>query len=207
MTRSPGNIDRAAALPFSCRCGAVRGAIEKATAREGDFVVCHCTDCQAFANRFDAGDRLFGAGAGTLLYQSRCARMRIKQGLEELRCLHLTEGPTLRWYAGCCGTPLFNSFKNGKVPYVTTLVGNCDADERTRMLGEPIGHLFVDDDPTCPEPVRRMSENALMRRFFVRMVKDILSGDRRRSHLFDSRTLDPISVPTRPAEDTTAHVG
>jgi hypothetical protein len=39
------------------------------------------------------------------------------------------------------------------------------------------------------------------------MVKDILSGDRRRSHLFDSRTLDPISVPTRPAEDTTAHVG
>ena len=33
-------------LPFSCRCGTVRGTIEQATPLEGDFVVCHCTDCQ-----------------------------------------------------------------------------------------------------------------------------------------------------------------
>ena len=194
-------------LPFTCRCGAVRGEIENVGPRAGDFVVCHCTDCQAFANRFDAGDRLFGDGAGTLLYQSRCARMRIESGVDELRCIHLTEEATLRWYAGCCDTPLFNSYKNGKIPYVTTLVGNCDAEARTRLLGEPIGHLFVDDDPACTGPVRRLSMNTLMRRFFVRMVKDIVSGDRRRSALFDPETLEPVSTPMRLTKDNTAHVG
>ncbi len=194
-------------LLFSCRCGTVKGVIEKADPREGDFVVCHCTDCQAFAQRFDAADRVFGDHAGTLLYQSRCARMRVESGLGELRCLHLTDKPTLRWYAQCCDTPLFNSFKNGTIPYVTTLVGNCDAVERGRLLGEPIGHLFVDDDPTCTEPVRRMSMNALMRRFFVRMVKDTISGDRRRSALFDPQTLEPIAAPARPAKESIAHVG
>ena len=197
----------AAELPFSCRCGAVRGVIRKATARQGDFVVCHCTDCQAFANRFDAGDRVFGEDAGTLLYQSRCARVRIDRGREELRCLHLTKEPTLRWYACCCDTPLFNSFKNGKVPYITTLVGNCETETRKRLLGEPIGHLFVDDDPTCTGPVRRMSEKALMRRFFVRMVKDFVSGERRWSALFDPETLEPIAAPTRPTKENTVNVG
>lgn len=194
-------------LPFSCRCGAVRGAIEKAIPREGDFVVCHCTDCQTFANRFDAADRIFGADAGSLLYQSRCARIRIERGIDELRSLHLTEGPTLRWYAKCCDTPLFNSFKNGKLPYITTLIGNCDAEARARLLGEPIGHLFVDDDPTCTEPVRRLSMNTLMRRFFVRMVKDIVSGDRRRSALFDPKTLEPIAAPMHATKEPIAHVG
>ena len=195
-------------LPFSCRCGAVKGVIEKAGPREGDFVVCHCTDCQTFANRFDAGDRVMDEqDAGTPLYQSRCARMRIESGLDELRCIHLTEGPTLRWYAGCCDTPLFNSYKNGKIPYVTTLVGNCDEGLRTRLLGEPIGHLFVDDDPACTGPVRRLSMNTLMRRFFVRMVKDIVSGDRRRSALFDPKTLEPIAPPMHATKEPIAHVG
>ena len=203
-----GGAETGSDLPFSCRCGAVKGVIEKAGPREGDFVVCHCTDCQTFANRFDAGDRVMDEqDAGTPLYQSRCARMRIESGVDELRCIHLTEEATLRWYAGCCDTPLFNSYKNGKIPYVTTLVGNCDEGLRTRLLGEPIGHLFVDDDPACTGAVHRLSMNTLMRRFFVRMVKDIVSGDRRRSALFDPETLEPISTPTRPAKETSINVG
>ena len=193
-------------LPFSCRCGSVRGRIEKATPREGDFVVCHCTDCQTFATRFDAGERVMDLNAGTPLYQSRCARVRIEQGLGEMRCVHLTEKPTLRWYAQCCDTPLFNTFATGKVPYVTTLVGNCDEGLRTRLLGEPIGHLFVDDDPNDVGDVRHLPMATLMRHFFIRMVKDILSGDRRRSPLFDPRTLEPIVAPARTIKDPLAHV-
>ncbi|GAB5349513.1 DUF6151 family protein [Alteriqipengyuania sp. 357] len=204
MTGAPGsNSD----LPFSCRCGAVKGAIEKAGPRNGDFVVCHCTDCQAFANRFDAAERVMDENAGTPLYQSRCARMRIEHGLGELGCVHLTDKPTLRWYARCCDTPMFNTFGNGKIPYVTTLAGNCDAGLRARLLGEPVGHLFVEDDPHDLGPVDRMPMSKLMRRFFVRMVKDILSGNRRRSPLFDSRTLEPISTPTRLSKETVINVG
>jgi hypothetical protein len=42
-----------------------------------------------------------------------------------------------------------------------------------------------------------MSMGTLMRRFFPRMIKDIVSGDRRRSPLFDTKTLEPIAEPHR----------
>ena len=42
-----------------------------------------------------------------------------------------------------------------------------------------------------------MSMGALMRRFFPRMIKDLVSGDRRKCELFDSKTLEPIAKPHR----------
>lgn len=194
-------------LPFACRCGMVQGRIEQADPAQGDFIVCHCEDCQAFAKRFDAIDRLTGEDAGTLLFQSRCARVKLDAGRDHLASLHLTEKPTLRWHASCCDTPMFNTFKNGKLPYITTLVGNCDERQRKTLLGEPIGHLFVKDDPSASSDLPNMSMNRLMRRFFRRMVKDIFSGDRRRTALFDTKTLEPIAPPTRVHSVETANVG
>ena len=46
-----------------------------------------------------------------------------------------------------------------------------------------------------------------MRRFFVRMVKDFVSGERRWSALFDPETLEPIAAPTRPTKENTVNVG
>ena len=113
-------------------------------------MVCHCADCQRFARRFDAAERMLDSHGGTALYQSRCARVRIESGRERLACIHLSEKPTLRWYALCCGTPMFNTWANGRVPYITTLLGNCDLEAVRRALGSPIGHLFVADAPVHP---------------------------------------------------------
>ncbi|WP_345725514.1 DUF6151 family protein [Qipengyuania mesophila] len=170
------------------------GEIEKATAAEGDYVVCHCTDCRDLVRHFGHEARLLDAHGGTALYQSRCARMRIDRGRERLAELHMTEGPTLRWYASCCDTPLFNTYRNGRIPYVTTLLANCDAAARA-SLGEPLGHLFIGDATGDTSGLKPLSMNRLMRRFFPRMIKDILSGDRRRSALFDPETLEPIAKP------------
>ncbi|WP_370034109.1 DUF6151 family protein [Qipengyuania mesophila] len=170
------------------------GEIEKATTAEGDHVVCHCTDCRDLVRHFGQEARVLDVHGGTALYQSRCARMRIHHGRDRLAGLHMTEGPTLRWYAECCGTPLFNTYRNGRIPYVTTLLANCDAAART-SLGEPLGHLFLDDAAGDTSGLKPLSMNRLMRRFFPRMIKDILSGDRRRSALFDPETLEPIAKP------------
>lgn len=183
-------------LRFRCECGTVTGTVERATPDQGDHVVCHCVNCQAFARRFDAAERVLDAQDGTALYQSRCARVRIDSGRDRLACLHLTEKPTLRWYAACCDTPMFNTYANGKIPYVTTLLGNCE-ESGVAALGPPLGHLFLDDTQAETAGLKPLSMGRLMRRFLGRMIKDIFSGDRRRSAFFDGKTLKPIATPQR----------
>lgn len=186
-----------ASLAFACACGTVRGAVHRVSPREGDRVVCHCSDCQDFARYCDAEDRILGEYRGTSLYQSRCARVEIGAGREHLACLHLTDKPTLRWYASCCSTPMFNSYASGRIPYITTLLANCETKRADALLGPPLGHLFLEDVPGAPGTLPRLSMARLMRRFFVRMVQDYVSGKRRQSPLFDPKTLDPIAPPHR----------
>jgi Family of unknown function (DUF6151) len=184
-------------LPFACACGEVAGWIARAGPTEGDHVICHCTDCQYFATHLAAGRRVLDAAGGTSLFQSRCARMHLSSGRDKLACIHLTEKPTLRWYATCCSTPMFNTYANGRVPYLSTLTANCDRARRDGLLGPAIGHLFTKDAIADPGDVPRMSMAKLMRRFFRRLLQDLASGDRRRSALFDSVTLEPIAKPYR----------
>lgn len=182
-------------LFFGCRCGSVAGTLIEPGPSVGDHVVCHCTDCQTFAKRFNAADRILDQHSGTALYQGRCATMRLTRGRDRLACVHLTEKPTLRWYAQCCDTPMFNTFKNGRIPYITTVVANCDPDQRHRLLGPPIGHLFTEEGTGDVSHLKRLSMLKLMRRSSKRMIIDTLVGDRRRADLFDPGTLQPIASP------------
>ena len=193
-------------LSFACDCATVTGAMRVASG-EGDYVVCHCTDCQNLTRHLDH-EQLLDAHGGTALYQTRCARMRIDTGRDELACLHLTDAPTLRWYAACCRTPLFNTFKNGKLPFITILTAACDPGRRDQAFGPLRGHLFTQDAIGDASQLPKMSMVTLMRRFFARAIKDLVSGDRRRSPLFDAKTLEPIATPHRlTAEERQALTG
>jgi hypothetical protein len=190
----------AAELSFSCSCGAVTGALTEPDPAKGDHVVCHCPDCQNFARYLGAADRILQAHGGTDLYQSRCAKMHLTKGADRLACLHLTDKPTLRWYASCCRTPMFNTFANGRMPYLTTFVANCDPKQAEAALGPVTGHLSLPNTIDDMHGAPRMSFAKLMGRASVRMLKDFFSGDRRRSALFDPKTLAPISTPHRLTE-------
>ena len=181
-------------LPFACECGTVSGTLT--VGAEGDHLICHCSDCQNLA-RYLGHARVLDAQGGTALYQSRCARMKIRSGRDRLACVHLTDKPTLRWYAGCCRTPLFNTLGTGKLPFITVQLAACDPAARARLLGPPRGHLFTQDAIGDASGLRKMSTASLMARFFVRTISDILSGDRRRAALFDPETLEPIASPYR----------
>ena len=184
-------------LAFACQCGAVTGRLTDVASDQGDHVICHCTDCQNLARHLGHADRILDAHGGSALYQSRCARMRIDTGRDHLACLHMTDKPTLRWYAACCGMPLFNTYANGRVPYITTQLAACDPATRERLTGPPLGHLFTADGIGDTSALPQLSMGKLMRRFFRRMVRDIMSGDRRRCALFDAKTLEPIATPRR----------
>jgi hypothetical protein len=93
--------------------------------------------------------------------------------------------------------PLFNSYANGKLPFITVQLAACDAAAREQLLGPPSGHLFLQDATGDASGLRKMRMATLMRRFAVRAIKDVLSGDRRRAELFDPQTLAPIAPPHR----------
>lgn len=184
-------------LPFACWCGAVTGALLDVGPDQGDHVICHCTDCQDLTRHLGHAEHVLDVHGGSALYQSRCARLRLDTGRDQLACVHLTDKPTLRWYATCCGMPLFNTYANGKLPYITTQLAACDPATRDTLVGPPRGHLFTDDGIGDTSALPRMSMGKLMRRFFPRMLRDLLSGDRRRCPLFDPKTLEPIATPRR----------
>ena len=183
-------------MTFSCACGTVAGTIADVGPKQGDYVYCHCTDCQAVPKLLGAAERVLKRAGGTALYQTRCARLSFASGKDKLAGVHMTDKPTLRWYASCCDTPLFNTYANGKLPYTTILLANCDEAGRA-ALGEPRGHLHLADAPGETDDLKPMSMAALLLGFFKRLVKDVASGDRRRNPLFDPKTLEPIATPHR----------
>ena len=103
-------------LAFSCACGTVTGVVKDVGPGEGDHVYCHCTDCQSVPKFLGAEDRILDEAGGTELYQTRCARLTFHSGKDQLAGLHMTDKPTLRWFAKCCDTPMFNTYANGSFP-------------------------------------------------------------------------------------------
>ena len=182
-------------VPFACRCGEVRGRVEN-PARGGALrVKCHCRDCQSFAHYCGAADHVLDSQQGTDLYLARCVTFVIEQGRDALACVHLTDKATLRWYCGACRTPMFNTFENGKWPYLSVFVAGCEAGARDR-LGPVAGHLFVEDG-SGGEGLKRISMLRFVPGVMRRMASDIASGARRRNPLFDPQTLAPIAGPHR----------
>ncbi len=46
-------------------------------------------------------------------------RVHFDQGQDEVRSLRLSRKGVLRWYAGCCGTPLGNTMPRAKVEFTS----------------------------------------------------------------------------------------
>ncbi|HEU0307517.1 MAG TPA: DUF6151 family protein [Lysobacter sp.] len=108
-------------MQLRCRCGAVRGEME--TARAYTRATCYCKDCRAFAN-FLAVPNVLDASGGTDVVPIAPAAVRLTAGSEHVACMSLSPKGLLRWYAACCRTPLANTPRDPKLPYVG-MVSTC----------------------------------------------------------------------------------
>jgi hypothetical protein len=102
-------------LELRCRCGKVRGRVEahRAYAR----ATCYCRDCQAYARHLGQTG-VMDAEGGTDIVATNPAAVTFASGEEHIAGLCLHEGGLLRWYAGCCRTPLANTPHDGRIAYV-----------------------------------------------------------------------------------------
>jgi hypothetical protein len=102
-------------LPLRCACGAVQGQLVRSAS--ATRAVCYCRDCQAYA-RFLGSPGIVDRDGGTEVVASLPMHVRFTRGVDSIACMSLSERGLLRWYASCCDTPIGNTPRNPKIPYV-----------------------------------------------------------------------------------------
>jgi len=104
-------------IPLRCRCGKAHGYVESAS-KFNMHVVCYCNDCRAFIRAIGRTEILDEFG-GSELFVTTPSQLGLTAGLENLRCLRLSERGMLRWYWDCCNTPLANTLTTTGAPFVS----------------------------------------------------------------------------------------
>jgi len=104
-------------VKLRCSCGDVQGVAVNITPKNGNRVVCCCDNCQNFATHLDREADVLDQFGGTEIYQTSQSQVRIETGSEHLRCLRLTDKGLIRWYTGCCKTPIGNTMSSG-IPFI-----------------------------------------------------------------------------------------
>ena len=99
-----------------CRCGALQGNVDPQ--RVFARAVCYCKDCQAFARFLGSPDQILDGQGGTEIAAFLPAAIQFTAGMEKLACMSLSDKGLLRWYASCCRTPIGNTPRDRKMPYV-----------------------------------------------------------------------------------------
>lgn len=122
-------------LPFQCNCGTLSGVLHDVSPKVGSRVVCYCKDCQAAAHALGA-DFVLNERGGTDIFQTVPSLIDIQKGQEHLACLRLSPKGLLRWYAGCCDTPLFNTLPSPKLTFSGIVTANLSGG--TEALGPEI---------------------------------------------------------------------
>ncbi len=122
---------------FQCTCGALRAAVhlEPPHAR----ALCYCQDCQDYAHYLKRVDDILDAHGGTDIIALPPKRLHFTAGTEHIQCMSLSPKGLLRWYAGCCRTPIGNTPRDRGIHYLgliaTGLAG--DSAAREAAFGAP----------------------------------------------------------------------
>jgi hypothetical protein len=182
------------AIPFQCRCGTLRGEIEPRDAYVR--ATCYCADCQTFARALGREQDALDPKGGADIIAMLPAGFRITAGSEQLACLSLSPKGLLRWHSACCNTPIANTPRNSKLPYVGVL-GSCMAGS-TEALDAAFGpsrivlHAGSAQGEVKATPVR--SGIGLLRILWG-VLRARMSGRYRDNPFFKLGTSDPLSEP------------
>ena len=184
---------------FRCACGQLQGRV--AQPGRGVRATCYCRDCQAYAHLLGQPDRVLDAAGGTEVVATQATRVRFTSGTESLACLSLSPRGLLRWYARCCQTPVANTPRDWRLPYVG-LVHTClgDAAEVDRTFG-PVQLCVNTDGARQAHPRGRGARGwARFLGLVLRLAGARVRGAYRGSPFFDANGQPVVPVEVAPRE-------
>jgi hypothetical protein len=184
---------------FQCRCGAIQGEISEP--QRGVRAVCYCRDCQTYAHLLGEPQRVLDALGGTEVVATQTSTVKFTSGTQALACLSLSPQGLLRWYAKCCGTPIANTPRDWKVPYVG-LVHTCLRQPEPLERSFPTVQLQVNTRTAkgTPPPVSRWRGMAHFMRLFLRLAGTRLTGGYQATPFFDAKGVPIADVVVAPRE-------
>jgi Family of unknown function (DUF6151) len=175
-----------------CRCGTIKGWVSDT--QSANRVVCYCRDCQAFARFLGQESETLDAQGGSEIVQILPKNLVFTQGAEALACMRLTEKGMVRWYAGCCKTPIGNTLENYKISFVG-LLHNC-LETPGRSLQNSFGAIraYANPQGAIGEPKPKATGMGATIRWVVKTIlKARVNGDYRRTPFF--RDGKPVAIP------------
>jgi hypothetical protein len=183
-------------LNLTCACAGVSLAIEETSPRTGIRYVCHCDDCQAYAEFLGRSDTALDANGGTDAYQLPASRVRVTGGKPLLACMQATSRPLLRWYCSACRTPVANTYHTSKLSFVALPLSQASDPARDEVLGPSSGHAWTKFAWGDLKGARQIDIPAMLWRIASRILAARLTGDWRNNPFFDADGR-PISPPRR----------
>ena len=188
-----------ASHPLQCRCGTLRGLVHDPGS--ANRAVCYCRDCQAFAHFLGRARDVLDERGGTDVIQVLPRNVVFTQGAEALACMRLTPKGLVRWYAGCCKTPIGNTLATPKLSFIglvhTCLEGASEAGD-ANSLDEVFGPVrcWVNPNGAKGEPKPEAAGlGRTLRWFFRTVLKARFNGDYRNTPFFDVATGTPVVAP------------
>ena len=174
-------------LPFSCRCGQVKGTLHDASPGSGNHVRCFCSSCRAamiHTGDPDPGDQ------GVTLFQTTPDKISFQQGQDGLAVFSFGPQNILRWQASCCDAALFTTLRTPKVP-LAALITNRLAN--TTAIGPVKSQAFV---PQPDGTSKHQNKIALFGGVLWRSLIARLTGRWKATPFFDTATLRPVAPVT-----------
>ncbi|MFV1441309.1 DUF6151 family protein [Phaeobacter sp. JH20_36] len=173
-------------LSFACDCGQIRGALSPEARKAGTRVVCFCADCRANELYHNQPDPAPGP---VDLFQVNPDGVTFHQGQDLLRVMRLSPKGLLRWYAGCCGTPMANTLAKPTLPFAGM---RSDRFADPSALGKVRARAFV---PKAGKQPRTEGAARMVISLLSRMISARLSGRWKETPFFDIASGAPISEP------------
>jgi hypothetical protein len=176
--------------PIRCRCGTLQGHL--VPSMTATHAVCYCNDCQAFA-RFLGTPGILDENGGTEVVASLPQYVAFTVGLEAIACISLSERGLLRWYASCCKTPIGNTPRNARVPYVGVIHSCLEGTSRTIESSFGRSRIAV-NTKSARHPVRStpIAATVAVLALMSRAAGAVLSGGYKDNPFFVAGTQTPI---------------
>lgn len=182
---------------IQCQCGAFAGEVNHTQAAM--HAICYCTDCRAYAIHLEQSSRVLDALGGTEVIATQGRYIAITQGVQHLACLSLSPRGILRWYTSCCKTPIANTARDWRMPFVGLV---------HTALKKPLGNAFppvqmyLNTQSALGEaPTPHLAQKIPLLRFAPKLLLTTLTGKYKQTPFFTADGAPRVNVTVLSVED------